>query len=165
MPTVKITAAKGLHQVTATTSEYAGSFFGNLSCVNPTVLQGVGALTASLADSGKTYVLGGDGGDTVFAIPEMTTAAIGWHAELIVTGALAATSIIQTVDSDGAAATSDRFLISLAQSDGGTTSDTLTTATHKLSFLTGCANATSAAVVKIRYIGANKAIVTGNVLT
>ena len=166
MPTIIVDKAKGLYQKAATTQNPAGSFSGAKSVVYPTILEGIAALTASLGDSGKTFNLGGAGGNTTVALPEMTAANIGWNCEFVVTGAMAASAVIQTVDTDGASATSDTFLLALGLSGGSATqSDTLTTATNKLTFLNGCADANDCAIVEIRYIAANKATVKGIVLT
>ena len=166
MPTVKITAAKGLHQVTATTNEYAGSFFGDLQCVHPTVLEGVAALTASLADSGKTYILGGAGGDTVLALPAMSSSHIGYKARLVVTGALQNSIVVQTINgsdqgaSANVSATEDTFLLSIATPDGAA-SNKVTVSNNELTFATTCATSAKACVMNITYIAANKALVEG----
>ena len=163
MPTIIVDKAKGLFQKAATSANPAGSLSGAKSVVRGP-FEGVSAVTASLNDSGKTFLLAGKGLLTA-ALPEMTTANVGWNCELIVTGALEASAVVQTVSSTGASATSDRFLLSLAQVDGGNQSDKLTTADNKLTFLNGCADADDACVVEVRYVAVNKAIVKGNVLT
>ena len=164
MPSIKLTPAKGLFQTSGTSTIKNGTISGNLTSIHPTIIEGVAALTASLADSGRTFILGGAGGDTTLALPEMSSDNIGFNCELIVTGALAASAKVQTVTSAGASATSDRFLLALAATVGDQ-SDKLTTATNVLTFVNGGADAEDACVVEIRYILANKAIVKGTLLT
>jgi hypothetical protein len=151
-----------LFQTSGTSTIKNGTISGNLTSIHPTVIEGVAALTASLADSGRTFILGGGGGDTTMALPEMSADNIGFNCELIVTGALANTAVIQTVDSNGASATSDRFLASLAAGNAsGEVAKVTVGSDNKLDFLTGCADADDACVVEVRYIAANKALVKG----
>jgi len=161
MPSIKLTPAKGLFQTAGTSTIKNGTITGNLTSVHPTVVEGVAALTASLADSGRTFILGGAGGNTVMALPEMSSDNIGFNCELIVTGALSATAVIQTVDSTGASATSDRFLLAAAAGTAAEVSKVTTGADNKLDFLTGCADADDMCVIEVRYIGVNKAIAKG----
>ena len=166
MPSIKLTPAKGLFQTGGTSTIQNGTITGDLTSVHPTVLEGVAALTASVADSGRTFVFGGAGGNTVMALPEMSTTNIGFKCELIVTGALSNSIVVETqTASTSLSSDSDRFLLSLALIDGNAQSDKLTTSTNKLTFVNGGADAGDACVVEVRYIGANKAIVKGNVLT
>jgi hypothetical protein len=165
MPTIIVDKAKGLFQKAATSQNPAGSFSGAKSVVYPSVIEGVAALTASLGDSGKSFILGGAGGNTTLALPEMTAANIGWNCELIVTGALEASAVIQTVDTDGASATSDTFLLSVGAIDAAAETDKVTTTSNTLTFVNGGADADDACVVEVRYIAVNKAIAKGNALT
>ena len=162
MPTIIVDKAKGLFQKAATSANPAGSFVGAKSVIKGP-FNGVAAVTASLNDSGATFLLGSTGADTSVALPAMTTANIGWNCELVVTGALGATHVIQTVNlSTGETSASDRFLLSVADGDGGGEVAKVTVgADNKLDFLTGCADTDDACVVEVKYIAKNKAIVKG----
>ena len=164
MPTIIVDKAKGLFQKAATSANPAGSLSGAKSVVRGP-FEGVSAVTASLNDSGGTFLLAGKGLLTA-ALPEMTAANVGWNCELIVTGALEASAIVQTVSTTGASATSDRFLLSLSDMDGsGQSSLKITTSNNTITFVNGCADGEDACVVEVKYISANKAIVKGVTLT
>ena len=160
MPTIIVDKAKGLFQKAGTTQNPAGSFAGAKSVVFPTVINGVAAHTASLNDSGKSFILGTTGGRSL-ALPEMTAANIGWNCELIVTGALSSTHVIATVNTSGESADSDRFLLAAAAGTAAEVAKVTTGADNELDFLTGCADADDMCVIEVRYIGANKAIAKG----
>ena len=167
MPTIIVDKAKGLFQKAGTTQNPAGSFSGAKSVVYPTVIDGVAAHTASLNDSGKSFIIGGAAaasGGGALALPEMLASNIGWNCQLILTGAQEGNIIVQTVDSTGASATSDAFLLGVSTPDGGATNK-VSVSSNKITFVTTCASSAYPAIVDIKYIAANKAVVGGTVAT
>jgi hypothetical protein len=83
MPAIKVTAAKGLHQVTGTTTIKSGTLSGHAKVVT----QVDGNTTLTVDDSGKIFTLVGTGAYAL-TLPTATTSAeadalLGWNVIVI----------------------------------------------------------------------------------
>ena len=167
MPTIIVDKAKGLFQKVATSANPAGSLSGQKSVVKGPFT--TTPVTASLNDSGKYLILGNTGitGDPTIALPEMSTANIGYNVKLITTGALEGTHVIQTVTkSTGLSASSDRFpALPIFAQDPDASQDTVTASGNRLTIAAGGSSGAETVVLEVVYVDKNKALVFGGTKT
>lgn len=83
MPAIKVTAAKGLHQVTGTSTVKSGTLSGHTKVVT----QVTGATELTVDDSGKIFTLAGTA-QYALTLPTATTTAeadalLGWNVIII----------------------------------------------------------------------------------
>ena len=122
MPAIKVTPAKGLHQVTGTSAIGSGTLSGHLQVVETIV--GAGQTRAlTQADSGKLFLITSADGTLTFTLPPLLA---GFNCEIIFS-VLSDNDVAITAPGDNMIVSAAKFTASGAA--GSHVTDTVTTLT------------------------------------
>jgi len=121
MPAIKVTGAKGLHQVTATTDLPAGSISGQKKRVKTGFGDSDQILHAN--DSGTLFMLGSADTARQIYLPAASGSLAGWEVQFAMTGSTGCATAISVTKAGGCTTVLKNALVQLA---GGAAGDVTT---------------------------------------
>ena len=141
MPAIKVTGAKGLHQVTATTDLPAGSISGHKKRVKTGFGQADQVLTAE--DSGTLFILGTHDTARQICLPAASGSLAGWSVEFALSGSTGVDNALTVAKAGGCTTVTKSYLTQIA---GGAAGD-ITISSNSLVF--GTSHDAQGAPVKV----------------